>query len=164
MALFQSKQVASKLPLTESDGAGDAVEYLGEFITTSALANGDVIELVGVPAYHVPVNVQLLTDQVDSNGSPTMTVDWGYISGTFGDGTPAVARTCGTEFASASTTPIRAAGYISTAATNTALGRSVATTAARGIGIKVAAAIATLVVGARIRCRVVYVSDPGDLT
>lgn len=164
MALYQSKQVASKLPLTESDAAGDACEYLGEFIVPAGMVINDVIELVGVPAYHVPINVVLLTDQVDSNGSPTLTLDWGYISGTYGDPTPAVARTCGTEFAAASTTPGRAAGYITPAATNTALGRSVATTAARGIGVKFAAAAATLVVGARIRCRVSYMPDCGDLT
>lgn len=164
MALYQSKQVAAKLPLTESDGAGDACDYIGEFLVPAALANGDVIELVGVPAYHVVTNIFLETDQVDSNGSPTMTVDWGYISGSYGDSAPVVARTCDQTFGAGLTTPIRAGGYITPAATNTALGRSVATGAARGIGIKVAAAIATLVAGARIRCRVSYTSDPGDLT
>lgn len=164
MALWQSKQVAAKLPLTESDGAGDPVEYYGEFIVPAGLANGDVIELCGVPAYHVPVNIVLLTDQVDSNGSPTMTVDWGYISGSYGDAVPVVARTCDQTFGAGLTAPVRAAGFTPPAATNTGLGRAVATTAARGVGIKVAAAIATLVAGARIRMRIAYVSDPGDLT
>jgi hypothetical protein len=164
MAFWQSKQVAALRPLTESDGAQEVVEYYAEFLTPTGFANGDIVEMVGVPAWHVPISIRIDTDQVDSNGSPTMTFDWGYLSGTYGDAAPAVARTCGQEFGAALTAPVRAAGNATPAATNTAIGRSVATTAARGIGIKVAAAIATLVVGARIRMRVSYMADPSGLT
>jgi hypothetical protein len=120
--------------------------------------------MVGIPAFHVPTSVVIYSDQVDSNGSPTMTFTWGILSGTYGDGTPAVARTIGTEYGSALTAPVRAGGWTPPAATNTGIGRALATTGARGVGIKVTAAIATLVTGAVIRMKITYVADPDLLT
>lgn len=164
MAFFQAKQVASRLPLTETDGAGDTYERTCEFIVPAGLAAADVIEMGGLPAYHTLSNVALLTDQVDSNGSPTITLDVDFLTGTYGDAVAGAlgTRTMGTAFFAASTTPARAGGV--TDCTAVALARQTATTADRGIGVKLAAGAATLVAGARIRLRVRYTADIGDFT
>lgn len=164
MAFFQAKQVASRLPLTETDGAGDTYERTCEFIVPTGLAAADVIEMNGLPAYHTLSSVMLLTDQVDSNGTPTLTFDVDFLTGTYGDAIAGAAgsRTMGTAFFAASTTPGRVGG--TTESTAVALARQVASTVDRGIGLKLAAGAATLVVGARIRMRVRYTADIGDLT
>jgi len=164
MAFYQAKQVASKLPLTETDGAGDQYVRVCEFIVPTGLAAGDIIEMNGLPAYHVLTSIELMTDQIDSNGTPTLTLDVDFLTGTYGDaiGGAAGSRTMGTTFFAASTTPGRAGG--TTASSAVGMARQVATSADRGIGVKLAAAAATLVVGARLRLRVAYTADIGDLT
>jgi hypothetical protein len=164
MAFFQSKQVASKLPLTETDGAGDLYERTAEFIIPAGLAAGDIIEMNGLPAYHTLSTVEVLSEQIDSNGSPTATFDVDFLTGTYGDaiGGAAATRTMGSTFFAAATAPIRAGGTVASAVT--ALARQVASTADRGIGLKLVAGAATLVVGAHLRLRVRYTADIGDLT
>src|SRR4051812_33018330 len=100
MAFYQSKQVAGRLPLSETDGAGDTYERTCEFIVPAGLAAADVIEMNGLPAYHTLSGVTLLTDQVDSNGSPTLTFDVDFLTGTYGDAIAGTAgtRTMGTAF------------------------------------------------------------------
>lgn len=164
LTFVQSKRVAAKMPLTESGGAGGEYSIVAEYLTAAGLASGDIIEMAGVPAYHLVTAVTLLSDQVDSNGSPTITADVGFITGVPGDlaGGLAATRTIGAEFLSASTTPLRAGGTVSS--TLVGMARQVASTADRAIGVKIAAAIATLVVGARIRMRVSFIADPGFLS
>ena len=66
----------------------------------------DIAEVVsawtGIPAGHVPVDFKIITDDLDSNGTPTVQFTAGVLSGRFGENDDA--RTIGTEFANASTT------------------------------------------------------------
>jgi hypothetical protein len=110
---YQSKQVASRLPFAETDGTGTIYSGTGEFLVPAAgFTAGDIIEMTGVPAYHVLEVVTALGDVVDSNGTPTLTVDVGYITGApFDlDGLKAGTRTFTADFLTASTTPFRAGG------------------------------------------------------
>ena len=73
-----------------------------------AMTAGDEIEMFVLPADHVPVDVMIDADRLDSNASPTLTVTCGLMSGT--SGVADATRTVGTEFGSALTTIGRAAG------------------------------------------------------
>lgn len=156
---YASKRVASRAALPESDHANDPCTYIAEFLIVAGMVSGDVIEMAGVPANHVVDSVSIMCDQIDSNGSPTLTLDVGYMTGIPGvnDST----RTIGQDFFTGNTL-CRTGGVV--ACTDVKLGRQVASTADRAIGFKFAANAATLVAGARLRCRVQYVSDPGLLT
>lgn len=147
MANLKSVQAtnASFVPTGNAGGATDVIPLFGDYVTLAGLANGDIIEMCPLPHGYVLDDFILDMEQVDSNGVPTMTVDVGVMSGAWGDGG---ARTCGAEFLSASTAG-RTAGITRMTAVN---GSKVApSTTTRSIGLKVSAAIATLVVGAKIR-------------
>ena len=51
--------------------------------------------------YHTIADAILICDDLDSNGSPAITLDVGLLTGTVGDATNS--RTCGAEIFSAST-------------------------------------------------------------
>jgi hypothetical protein len=160
MALLQSKQVAARLPLPEATSASHPVMVIGEFVVPAGLALNDVIEMGGIPAFHFPSGPPTFVfDDVDSNGTPLISFDAGIISGTYG--LKDNARTCGTQFLTADTLA-RIGGAVQ------GLGRLgmtlVPTTADRGVGLRVSAAAATLVVGARIRMYLPCSTDPGSLT
>lgn len=162
---YQAKQIASRAAFPETDGTGTIYSCTGEFIVpATAFTVGDIIEMCGVPAYHVLEALTALTDQVDSNGSPTMTVDVGYITGAPYDlpGLVAGTRTFTADFLTASTTPVRAGGTQASSSVN--LARQIGSTASRSIGFRIAAVAATQVAGARMRLRASYSSDIGDLT
>jgi hypothetical protein len=109
--------------------------------------------------------VTVLSDQVDSNGSPTITYDLDFLSGAVGDlaGLVAGTRTMSNSLnPGAAGVPLRAGGSLG--CTNVAMARQVASLADRGIGLKITAVAATHVAGARIRVRASYIADPGQLT
>jgi hypothetical protein len=141
MAIKQSKQIVAGLPLPSANGASNDIVCVGDYTFTGTEAANDIVEIAGIPAGYVPVDVTL--DHEDMGG--TVTADVGIMSGTYGDAVSA--RTCGAEFI--------AAGDLSTAA---ALKRaSVAgatriapTTADRSIGVKLSAAT-TPTAGAKMR-------------
>lgn len=129
--------------------SGTATVLEGEFTVPAGLAAGDVIEMLFLPAGVSVVDVMLLADDLDSNGTPTLALDVGIVSGMAGDDDPA--RTCGNEFFAADTTA-RAGGV----ARMSRIGgfRVPRSDTRRGIGIKVATAAATLAVGGKLGLRV----------
>lgn len=145
MALFKSKQIAAGRPAPSALNGSAAVVVVGEFLTVAGLTAADVIEMVAFPAGTVPVNVTVVTEDLDTGATPAITFDVGLLSGSFGDtGT----RTCGAEFLSDSN--IGQAGGMAQAnvAAGLLLGHS---TSDRSLGIKIEAAAATLATGMKIR-------------
>lgn len=163
---YQSKRVAARAALTETSRAGEVISVISEFLVpATALGVGDIIEFSGVPAYHVLDSVTVLGNQVDSNGSPTLTYDLDFLTGYPGDlaGLQAATRTmAATLNPGAAGVPLRAGGALSS--TVVALATQVASSSDRNLGLKVTAVAATQVVGARIRVRATYIADPGLLS
>lgn len=146
--LRQSTQIANGEPVISACGF-EPVTLVGDYTTGSALAANDVIEMVVLPAGYVPVDAVLATEDLDSGGSPSITLDLGVISGTAQAADNA--RTCSNEAFAAST--VGQAGGVARP-TKAAFALLAPTDADRGIGLKVAAAAATLVTGAKIRLTV----------
>lgn len=144
MALFKSKQIAAGRPAPSALNGSSAVVVVGEFLTVAGLTAADVIEMVAFPAGTVPVDVTVVTEDLDT-GTPAITFDVGLLSGSFGD---TGARTCGAEFLSDSN--IGQAGGMARAnvAAGLLLGHS---TSDRSLGIKIEAAAGTLATGKKIR-------------
>jgi hypothetical protein len=150
MALYQSKQILNGYPVVNPTQANDVTPITGEFIVPSGLALNDVIEMGGLAEGLVPVDVILVAEDLDSNGTPTVSLDAGIVSGVYG-ATTGAARTCGNEFFAANTAgraggvarADKAAGLLLTPSLDIV-----------PFGLKVAAAAATLVVGAKIRMTV----------
>ena len=147
--LRQSVQLAQKLPSISADGY-EPIVIVGDYVTVAGVAAGDVIEMGVLPAGYVPVDAILASEDLDSNGAPLITLDLGLISGTAGlvDNT----RTGGNEAFAASA--VGQAGGLARP-TKAAFALTAPTTADRGIGVTVAAASATLVVGAMLRLTVI---------
>ncbi len=145
MALFQAIQVLAALSVpTSMDGVG-TIATVGDFTVPTGLTANDVIEFGALASGHVPVDVIVASEDLDS-GTPAITLDGGLLSGDYASTDSA--RTCGNEFFAAST--VGQAGGIQTLAK--AAGALIAKTDAdRGFGLKVGVAAATLVVGAKIR-------------
>jgi hypothetical protein len=148
MALKQSTQVTNKEPAASAQGT-ELIPLVGDFTVPTGLALNDVVEMVILPAGYVPVDAVLACEDTDSGGSAAMTLDLGLLSGTAGaaDG----ARTCGNE-AFAASTVAQAGGIARPTKKDFAL--IAPTDADRGMGLKVAAAAATLTVGAKWRLTV----------
>ncbi len=111
-------------------------------LPTTALILNDVLDTVILPADCVPVDFEADFDDLDSNGTPTLGLDAGIITGRPGDTTQSN-RTVGTEFLSADTTA-RSGGVVRTA--RQAAFRVAAMPVDRSIGFRVQAAPATAVV------------------
>ena len=145
MALFKSKQVTAGRPAATPLDASSPVTVVGEVLTATGMTADDVIEMVAFPAGTVPVDVTVVCEDLDSGGSPAITLDVGVLSGSYAD---TGARTCGAEFLSAST--IGQAGGMARAAVPAGflLGYSASD---RSLGIKIGTAAATLATGKKIR-------------
>ena len=91
MALVQSAWALGQKQAPVSREAGGVVCERYTFTVTSNLANGDIIELGILPAYHTVVDAVLVVDEAG-----TATYDVGIMSGVVGD--PSSSRTCGNEF------------------------------------------------------------------
>jgi hypothetical protein len=159
MALFQSKQVAAKNPVPTSLDGVAAVAITAEFVVPAGLAANDIIEMFALPAGHVPIDLIVNLPDMDTNGTPTITLDAGLITGRAGD--PVLgSRTCGNEFFAASTTG--QAGGLARAAKS--LAGIAADSATRGWGLKVATGAATLATGGTIRATLLCVPAPGPVS
>lgn len=135
--LYQS-DYAKRVKTMPTPQGGEVLAVRGVVLAIAALAANDVAEAVILPADCVPVDLILDTDDLDTNGSPTITFDLGLMSGTAGANDSS--RTVGNEFAAALTTP-QAGGH---ARANKAQGvRILPAQVDRGIGVKVAAGAAT---------------------
>lgn len=100
MPLYQSDLGKQILPApigTQSD----LVSVTAIIVPTAALLINDTMEGPTLPAGHVPVDVILVSDDLDTNGAPTLTLDCGIMSGV--PGVADTGRTVGNEFFAAST-------------------------------------------------------------
>lgn len=99
MARKLAVQVLNEEPLMSANQAGDIIPLVGDYVFDGTEATNDIIEMVGLPAGYVPVD--MIVDNQDAG--TTVTANAGIITGQFNkttedDGDP---RTCGAEFMSA---------------------------------------------------------------
>jgi hypothetical protein len=137
-AFLQSRTAVGARQVVSPDSAGDVVFQRFYVDIAAALALNDIIEIGILPAETTIVDAYLDTDDLDTNGTPTIKLDVGLMSGTPGvvDG----ARTVGNELFAADTTA--QAGGVTRMSKQA--GFRIATTAAdRSIGVKVNTAPAT---------------------
>lgn len=115
--------------------AGEIVSYRAAIdLATGDLTLNNIIEMGPLPAGCDAVDVILDSDDLDTDGTPAITIDVGIMSGSFGvnDG----GRTCGAEFFSAST--VAQAGGVARPTLKTAF-RIARSDVDRGIGVKISA-------------------------
>lgn len=156
MALYQATQVAARAPLINSDSAADMVPMFGDFtVPAGGLAANDVIEMTGLPAGYVPVDVIVDHDDFGT----TLTADVGILSGNYGSTDPA--RTCGAQFLAAADLAAAAgikranvAGFsrIAPVAGSSHIGQ---VSGDRGVGLRIASA-AGVTAGAKLRLTLFY--------
>lgn len=115
-------------------GAVVAQRFTHSFTTGQLVAN-NIVEMAPIPPGLVPVDMILDSDDLDTDGTPAVTLDVGIMSGAFGD--PAQDRTCGAEFFSGAT--VGQAGGVARPTLASAF-RVAAAQSVRSIGIKVATA------------------------
>lgn len=79
MTTFVSKNAAGQKPIPSlvSSLLGS---LLLEYVTTANLAAGDIIDLGPLPAGLTPVDAAIITDDLDSNGAPTITLSLGLLN------------------------------------------------------------------------------------
>lgn len=127
-----------------ADGAGEIIRNVYEINFAEApfrgvtLLTNDLIDIGILPANHTIADILIDTDDLDTNGTPLMSVDVGMMSGTPGD-TVSV-RTVGQELFAGDTT-VRTGGLART--TRSSAMRIVPTGADRSIGVKIVAQAAT---------------------
>lgn len=158
MALHKSKQVAAGYPVLTPVNAVGGMTIVSEYVTKAGLALNDVIEMGAIPEGCIVTEFKAVIQDLDSNGTPLVSLDAGLLSGEYGSDDSA--RTCGAQFLSGDTTG-RAGGVV----TSTVLAGHILTPtdAPRGFGFKIAAAAATLVVGAKIRTYVHVIPAPSGI-
>ena len=114
MALYQSKQIASRQPIPNQSGFDDLMPIQAEYVVKAGgVAINDVIEMGGI----LP-NMRVVDAIIHNTACGAgATADFGYLSGSYGVTTGA-ARTCGNEFGAAldmnSTAPKRLAKSVTT--------------------------------------------------
>ncbi len=130
MSEYKSDAAEDRRPSVTVTGAGQLTINQGKYTTTAALASADTVAMCKLPAGHVPVDLIVDTDDLDTNGTPTLTMKAGIIGG---------------EDMIASSTLGQAAGM---ARMDSIAGRRIAPTDAdRLVGLTVTANAATGVVG-----------------
>lgn len=156
-AVKQSRQILAGYPVLNALSAEDEVTQISDFLVPAAgLGAGDIIEMGGMAEGMVFTSFKLVTEDLDSNGSPAVTLDGGILSGTYGDAV-ATGRTIGSEFFAAVTTGQAGGVQTETKAAGLLTAPSLDITP---YGLKVVAAPATNIVGARIRTIVKMKSAP----
>lgn len=156
-AIILSQFAKRVLDTVNGDCAGDLV--VNDFYVDLAagdLVAGNVIDFGILPAGHSISNVQLIPDDLDTNGTPTLALDIGLMSGT--PGANDATRTVGQELFAGST-----AAQTGSVVTPTL--KSAYTVQAqnydRSIGVKIATGPATAAAG-RLRARVtMYAANSG---
>lgn len=114
-------------------------------LTAAQLVLNNIFDLGILPAYNRVVDMTLVPDDLDTNGTPLVALDVGLLDGTPGDAV--ASRTCGAEFFSADISARTGVAARMSAATGF---KVAATEADRSIGVKIQAAPATAALG-RIR-------------
>lgn len=136
MPIFKANNVL-KTPIS-SARAGQVIAASGDCAVPVTLALNDIVALCHLPADHEPVDFLVQSDDLDSNGTPTISFDVGVLNA---DMTDLVANT---KFITASV--IARTGGVARADTTQGL-QLAASNANRIIGLKVTAAAATKVAG-----------------
>jgi hypothetical protein len=135
MATYKSKTAAGQVPVISLDDAG-VIGIPYEYVTTGALAAGDIIVMGPIEPGVKPFDSFIVTDDLDTNGAPTITLSLGILNAAQTDLDAAATST----WIAAST--VGQTGGIGRATTaNTYL--CGASTTERTLGIKVVAAPAT---------------------
>ncbi len=134
----KSIQALRNDPVPSADQAYDLVPIFADFTLTAALAAGDIIEMLPIPAGYVPVDFILDSSDLDTGGTPAITLDVGLLSKdyNFNDST----STMGAEFIAGST--VAQNGGIARMSVAGAT-KIAPTTNDRAVGIKCAVAPAT---------------------
>jgi hypothetical protein len=135
MTTFTSKCAAGQKPVPSLISGLPGV-LLYEFLTTASLAAGDIIDLGPLPANVAPLDVMLVTDDLDTNGTPTITLSVGLLNAGKTD------LNGGTNETWITASTVGQAGGIARA-TTAAVYLLGASTSERRLGIKVVAAAAT---------------------
>jgi hypothetical protein len=142
MTLTQSKYAKGIIPIAYPSIAGAVSAMRFSHSVAAAPAVGDIIELGVIPAGTRVVDILIDSDDLDTDGAPTISWDVGVMSGAFGDDDQA--RTCGNQFFVAST--VSRAGGVERASKATAF-RTASSGNDRSIGIKCAAVAAAFAAG-----------------
>lgn len=163
MALRKSTQSGNRMAAPSALDAAHPVSVIAQHIIVAAqFALNDVVEMIPWPAGTIPTSIKAKVEDLDSNGTPLVTLDFGVLTGQWLDTTVdndgSTARTCGTEFGAALTTG-QAGGSVDVAAA-LILGLAAEKQKDRSIGFKVAAAAATLTAGAKITVAASFVPSP----
>lgn len=77
---FKSKQVAANEAMVTASQAGVVIACRREFSLTEALELNDIIHFGNLPAGHVPVDVIVDSDDLDTNGTPTIVLQAGILN------------------------------------------------------------------------------------
>lgn len=157
-AVAKTGVIPVQRPAVVSARAGDVLHVCSTiiFLNGTNIAINDVIEMLVLPADHVPIDFLIVNDDLDS--ATTFTAKAGLMSGTPGDATRALA-TVGTEIlASASATFQAAAATASpvSAAQAALFNRITPSSSDRSIGIGVQAAPTNPATDRRIDLHVWY--------
>lgn len=84
MATYKSKTALGQNPVVSTDdSAACGIPY--EYVTTGALAAGDIIVLGPVEAGIKPYDSLLATDDLDTDGAPTITLSLGILNAALTD-------------------------------------------------------------------------------
>lgn len=146
MAIILSKHADGNRAVVTPECAGEVVANHYEFdITGVALAANDIIDLGILPAYCTVVDAILISDDLDTNGAPTLACDVGVMSGEIGS--KDVARTCGNELFAASN--VGQAGGVARPTKKEAF-RIASAGIDRSIGLKITTAAATQAAAGKI--------------
>ncbi|MBU9386635.1 hypothetical protein [Burkholderia multivorans] len=152
MTILQSSWATGQRTTPVGDCAADVVAQLFEFaLPAAALAADDIIELGVLPANNSPTDATLIVDKLDSGGTATIAFDVGVMSGQVGD--KVSARTCGAELFGGSNVGQAGGTVRASLASAFTLAPS---DVDRSIGVRIKAAAAAQVAGAKVRLLLTY--------
>lgn len=77
MTKYTSSAAQASAPAKHPINAGQAITVYGEYTSTVAFANADVIEMVRVPAGARILDMVLTSTDIDTNGAATVTLSVG---------------------------------------------------------------------------------------
>ena len=142
MTIYQSNHAKGISDVPYPAVAGMAVSYRASISVPTGVQANDILELAVKPAGTRLIDVVFDADDLDSDGSPAIVVDAGFMSGEVGDAVSA--RTCGNELLAAST--LGQAGGVARPTKKEAYRDSVSASAV-SIGVKVTTVAATAQAG-----------------
>ena len=138
MALYQT-DLATGAKVTPICKGSESIVVRAEFPQRVALAVNDIIEMLQLPEDHVVADAWIDSDDLDSNGTPTITLSLGVLNAAKSDIDTVASG--GAAWIAAST--VGQAGGVARASTFHAMRMQPQSNLRRNIGIKVAAGPAT---------------------